>query len=737
MENIAPAAQPATSGVGITGFIRLVKHNPGGVKGSGPDGTVEFEDLFERGPDGRWAPKPSSYECMVQDMKVHNKVLKRGLGSMMHKLLSAHGGTYAPAEINSPTTNPFLAFILVADHTIQAKNGDERVEWAESDGPSNTVISSDQNTAREGRRGLLLSDTTNVYLKRVSISYPTTSPYREIEYVFYASGRTLSRAITGTPTDTITVGTKTFYCANGAFVSGDVGKILKVSGSSNGNNGDYTIATVPDSTHVTVTETIPGSDETSAYLLSSVPDGVYLSAVEAGDAHYIDWFPIKSVGLANGVAAGTGEASSFWGSRAVIGMGPTLQGISDRVYWHEGTGLHKYTTGEAIWEYDGGYIESGHLSTNDGSLCFDGDVTAEGVTGVIDQGGKWQSVTSSGPHKVGRVFSYRYRTIAPSGAGTDNLNASTGTVTLANGGFSTADVGRILKVRGATDPLNNKNYTIATYISGTQVTVTPLPNSTVTEDFMVPGATTYDGVYAPPKQFKGLRICMPRGVIQSYAPNLFKVQYLNPNANNGDPNPADDTHWSDFSGSQLNYLGSAQGVTIYNAGIYGVEYTITTPVATHGIRLTEMTAYDNTKQVEIAELYLFELMTAVGFSYGTDKLILKVKSGDNFRTYWLPTLTATQSVTTLAAYIDAVIRGWQMEALRSTFGFLWLRGTVGGDHSNLYLDTTANGSYSNAKLGFNTAGDTKTGITMAVTKKPTETLTLIYRVGLSGDLTTV
>jgi len=737
MENAA--TQPIKSENAFTGYIRLIKHDLGGLSGK-----VKPEDLIERGPDGRIRLSPEYANRVVEDFEVHNKVLKRGLGIFMHKLLQIKGGTYAPAEINTPTNNPWGAFILVADHTVQGKVGDARVEWDESDGPSNTIIPSDIATARQGRRGVLISDTTNAYLKRVSISYPTTSPYREIEYALYASGRSLVRAVTGGPNDTITSGTGTIYCEFGAFVSGDIGKIFKISGSTNSpsNNGDYTIATVPDGTHITVTEALPGGNEAGhSFMLSSVPDGVYGAAVEAGDAHYLDWFPIKAVGLAKGVACGTGEADSYWGSRAVVGMGPTLQGICDRVYWHEGSALHQYTTGESLWEYDGGFVESGHVGSYDGTKCFDGDIYSEGVTGEVNQGSKWTSIASAGPHKVGRIFGKRWRTIT--GTTSDTMNTS-GAIHLVNGAFVNAahpagDVGRVLKVRGAADPLNNKNYTIVSVGGSQDVVVTPVPNSNIPAGtvFMNPSPPVYDGVYSPPKQFKGCRIAMPRGTQQQNAPNLFKMQYLDTNANNGDPNPYNDAHWLDFSGGQFNYLGNAQGTTIYNAGIYGVEYNLSTAVSTYGVRITECTAYDNTKSVEVAEFYLYELMTAVGFTYGTDKLILRVKNTVPFKTFYLPTVSPTQSCTTLATYIDAVVRGWQMEATRSFLGFLWLRGSVGGNNSNLYLDSVANGSSANTKLGFNTAGDSKTGITKPVIKKPTETLTLIYRLGMSGDLTTV
>src|SRR3989339_273536 len=49
----------------------------------------------------------------------------------------------------------------------------------------------------------------------------------------------------------------------------------------------------------------------------------------------LDGFPIKSVGMAYGVDCGDGEANSQIGIRAVIGLAPTFQGVSDRKYCHE------------------------------------------------------------------------------------------------------------------------------------------------------------------------------------------------------------------------------------------------------------------------------------------------------------------------------------------------------------------------------------------------------------------
>lgn len=88
------------------------------------------------------------------------------------------------------------------------------------------------------------------------------------------------------------------------------------------------------------------------------------------------------------------------------------------------------------------------------------------------------------------------------GHASDTLGATPGQAHLENGAFYAADVGRVLKVRGAVDALgvsvgpNNKDYIITGVIGGTpskDITITPDPPQSVSGSFMNPG--TFDGVY--------------------------------------------------------------------------------------------------------------------------------------------------------------------------------------------------------------------------------------------------
>ena len=126
-------------------------------------------------------------------------------------------------------------------------------------------------------------------------------------------------------------------------------------------------------------------------------------ANETGDGG-IDNFPIKSIGMANTVSCGNGEAGSQWGSRSVLGLRPNFQGICDRSYQHEGTGL-TYYTGTTTITADG-YVASSQLAGFGAENVFDGYSQEEGLSGVVDLGtGNWTSADSAGSHEIGRIWS--------------------------------------------------------------------------------------------------------------------------------------------------------------------------------------------------------------------------------------------------------------------------------------------------------------------------------------------
>jgi hypothetical protein len=124
-------------------------------------------------------------------------------------------------------------------------------------------------------------------------------------------------------------------------------------------------------------------------------------------------------------------------------------------------------------------------------------------------------------------------------------------------------------------------------------------------------------------------------------------------------------------------------------------------------------------------------MSAVTLSNHT--LDLKIKTGDSYTTHALRDTAATQDVNDLCDALNYAVRGYQIEAVRSQFGYLWLRGTVAGDNSDLFLDAEG-GSDANTELGLPTGATQKTGITQPITKVYTDAITFIYRVNLSGNV---
>lgn len=73
---------------------------------------------------------------------------------------------------------------------------------------------------------------------------------------------TVDRTVTHNAADSVVAATKTWHFVNGAFVAGDVGKLLFMVGTAAaGDKGVFTIATVVSSTNITTLEA-PGADET-------------------------------------------------------------------------------------------------------------------------------------------------------------------------------------------------------------------------------------------------------------------------------------------------------------------------------------------------------------------------------------------------------------------------------------------------------------------------------------------
>jgi hypothetical protein len=384
----------------------------------------------------------------------------------------------------------------------------------------------------------------------------------------------------------------------------------------------------------------PPNDELEYVLFAQ--DNPVGAPFETGDSA-IDNFPIMAIGMAEGVDCGDGEGGSIWGIRAVLGLAPTFQGICDRDYQHEGTGLTLYT-GATVLTVDG-YVESGHTDGYSGDNCFDGYVQQEGLDGYVELGDKWSSIDSGGPHHVGRVWAL-----------------------------------------------------------------------------------------AEPKTIAGVRIVMPAGSLKASVPNRFKIRYLSASANGGNPRPAQDTDWTDVAGED--YTGTDQGDDIFEGGTYGKEYVFATPVTNCvGIKISVLTAVDNAHYVEVGELYIFDEMSAVTITAGVnDVLRLATDGAPTVSAYSIGDVAATQDVQDLADAINRQVYGWEMEAVRSEFGYLWFRSTVAGDNSLFDMDSEANGSTANTTLGFHAAATQLQGETETVTKGVTEALTIIYRIKIDSDV---
>jgi hypothetical protein len=658
----------ALSGAG--GVFHATKFDVRGLRGSGPDGSVVFEDLWE-GEPGNWRPRYP--DRVVQDMRFKNKFLKRALAYMLHTALNNH--TSGPANFVhtditvGPTDNPFGYFVVVAD--LGGTPADALVEWEEADG-SNAKIPVRPGggwTSPEGYRVVSLnSGTSGPGLHRISAQHLSGSPYRELEYVLFA-----------------------------------------------GANG---------------------------------------SALENGDDE-IDNLPIKAVGLSAGPLVGNGEANSRWGVRAVVGLAPTFQGISDRVYLHEpATGaadLHKYLTTETILANGEGYVQSSNLAE--------------------------AQIDSQIPTNAGNDIVAATKVITLPAAATGLTTTS---------GFDN-DVHRrkVLRIANAVNGGNNRDYTIKRVISATQVEVFEAPaadetTTAITGDVFTvyTGDKMFDGRVANEGRVEGdptdgdpdgtillgeywrsaagpgphtagrvfpaavggtagvigARITFPAGLNKDFCPKFFRLEYL-ADAGGGANQPVDDS-WTLCPGQD--YGAVDQSDNIFNAGEKGYEYIFSSPVTgAIAFRMTAITSFGG-DATAVAVFHIFENLdntgTGVALSAGVDdKLELRTRFA-NFRSFLLGTIAATQDVQDFVDAINAQIRGYEMEAVRSDFGYLWLRATVAGDNADCII-TDAGGNNANTKLGLPTGGpQTNTGITQTITKAFDEALTLIYRLNISGDL---
>jgi len=675
--------------------------------------------------------------------------------------------------------------VLFADSpTGDAKLGDARVEFDESDDAFVTTLSADTINPAEGRRGVLLATTTGVF-KRLSLAYSGTNPYGIAEFVFYAQPNTNAKASGSLTFDTKANHTdaQTFTLDDGVNpavvfeidVTGngvtpgnqrvkadlattdddmrDAGilainecdELLEITASIGSGTGKADLDNDRGGTlgNVTIVHTITAV----AWAVVGMASGI--CATETG-VDGLDNYPMKSVGMAYGLACGSGELDSQVGIRAVSGLAPTIQSTAIAPgYVHES--LNYDGTASPVMER---YLHppSGNGTT---TITNDGFVYSTEATEV--------QIGSDIP-----------------GDAADNMDATTRIITIKGANFKkNLHVRKTLRISNSGTPANNQDYTIKRVIAYNQVEVFEDVDTTATENFMtagdglwtkytgdkcfdgrvenegrvevsgteadrpgtivlgeqwvsddVPGPHTIGRIWSAAKTIAGVRITIPAGVNKDFVPNRFKIETLDPTANGNDPRPGNDLDWV----TQLDYAAADQATLIFDGGAYGYVYTFGAPVSAEGIRFTDMQAWSSTRHCKVAQIYAWEEMAAVDFVNGVDKLRLGTDALPTWRSYDLPNMASTQTLQTVADALNEVLRGYELEAVVSAFNFLWVRGTVAGDNSQLDLDSVGNGSTANTKLGLGTGPVVKTGITQAVRKWPDEALTIIYRVNLTGNV---
>lgn len=663
--------------VGAGGQFHFVRTDTTKIKGSGPDGQVLVSDIWEQETDEagnvkgwRYDEKghliPKVPEALVEQKVFHNKFTKRGLAYFMYGIFNGTGSTVAPAEVQSPTIDPYLAFVLLGDTTAPVAAGDQRVEWDESDTLNVTGLPAGSTLAGEGRRGITVATTVGLF-RRLSTSYVGTNPYGILEYIFFAQSNA--------------------------------------------------------------------------------------APVQTGDTG-LDNFPIKGVALAAGVDCGDGEANSKIGVRAIVGLAPTFQGVSDRVYVHES---HQQSQDVMAKEYTSsaevagvhGYVQSskatevqiGINSTPSGSST----ITAATRTIVVNDAATMLPATSGfqAASHVRKVFR-----VTTSGAGNDRdyviqevVNATTikvfETPASDETGVFTSAVFTTYEGYNLFDGRVANEGRVETSDTGSVPVPSDSPGSIVNgEDWNSvdsSGPHMVGRIFAANQTLAGVRLTVPAGVNKNFVPDAFRIQYLDPAANGGSPRPANNADWVDIT---PNGFGSpnltSQATNLFDAGFYGLEYAFS-PVSARGIRIDNATAFSSTRHVKLSQLYAYVQPTPFVLSGNT--LGLKVKSGDAYKAYTLPDVASTTDVSELVTSLNTVLRGWQLEAVRSEFGYLWIRGTVAGDNSSVFLEEeAAAASRANTELGLPTGNTQRDGITQAITKQNTDALTLIYRVKLNGDV---
>lgn len=467
------------------------------------------------------------------------------------------------------------------------------------------------------------------------------------------------------------------------------------------------------------------------------------SPAQATTQKGLDNFAIESVALQEAYDE-TGVATKI-GVRSIVGLTPVLQGKTDRVWVHESQQqgedlIPNLYTGTTI-ATSAGYIESTSLAdtvidstitTNAGdSIAVDGTITMLNAatdlstTSGFDANAHTRKVIEiSGSTNNNRKF-----TIREVVSSTVITVFEDSVITLADTNGFTAQVKTTLQGYNVFDGRVENEGRVEVTDTGTYSTPNDTPGMVILgEDWNsvdAAGPHKIGRVFSTDRDIAGARIIVPIGTPKDLVPEDFKIQLLDPNANGGNPRPAQDADWIDATA-----LLTGQATAIFGAGVYGVEYSFASTLC-RGVRFTDMVAFAPARGVQISNLMCYEEMSTQALTSNT--LNLKVKAGDSFKIFNLPDVTSSQNINDFVTSLNTVLRGYQMEAVRSEFGFLWIRATVAGDNSQLFIEAEA-GSAANTELGLPTIATTKTGITQTITKLASELLMIIYRVKINGDI---
>lgn len=469
----------------------------------------------------------------------------------------------------------------------------------------------------------------------------------------------------------------------------------------------------------------------------------------------IDNLPIKAMGFAYNFDCGASEASSQLGLRAIFGFAATAQGVRDRGYVHE---IINYSTGvlTAMTKYTGATVVSG-----DGYVTYSptgGDAGGElaeveeadfsnapvitiGTEEIEISSAEWDLPATRG-FRAGVHERKWIRLSGGTDAGDWKIQKVTGPrKVIVFGNLTTDDstgaklITKYVGSQGFDGRVENEGLTEA----AVQGAYSSDPNGTImlgekwsSEDEA--GPHILGRVWASSKTIRGVRIVAPAGMSKDFVPNKFKIQYLNPAGSKRPsfdaPNQGD---WLDVPGQDYSGSGADQAAFLYAAGAYGVEYVFAATVATQGIRLSTISSDGLTNRVEIAEVLIYEDVAGVALT--SEVLKVSLNAGGTWKYFNIPDVVAATAldVQDLVDALNVIILGYGYEAIRSEFGYLWLRRTVAGDNSTLHIDSEANGSTVNTDIGLPVGGTNRVGETQVVLKRPVDAATFIIRFQLSGD----